>query len=108
MSQHWVDVGSIEKIPPGTGQLVMGAFEKPIAVFNVEGNFYAINAICPHMGGPLQSGVLNENVITCPWHGWTFCVDTGEADHPGGHRISTYQVKVQENKIWVGWLRNPG
>lgn len=86
----------------------MGPFDKPIALFNVDGQIYAVNAICPHMGGPLQSGHLKGNVIYCPWHQWSFCVDTGKADHPGGHQISAYSVDIRDGEIWVGWLKPAG
>lgn len=108
MGDRWVEVCPISELAPGSGRLVMGLFSKPIALFNVDGQFYAVNAICPHMGGPLQSGRLDGKVVSCPWHQWSFCVDNGEADHPGGHRISTYRVKLEAEKIWVGWLDQPG
>lgn len=108
MADHWVQVCHLNDVPPGTGRLVMGLFSKPVALFNVDGCFYAVNAICPHMGGPLQSGWLEGNVVFCPWHQWSFCVDSGEADHPGGHRISTYDVKVEAGSIWLGWLQSLG
>lgn len=104
----WIKVCHVEDIPSGSGRLVMGLYDKPIALFNVEGKFYAINAICPHMGGPLQSGILKGNVIFCPWHQWSFCIDTGEADHRGGHRISTYKVQIQKGAVMLEWLQNRG
>jgi nitrite reductase (NADH) small subunit len=105
---QWKKVCDVEDIPPGSGRLVMGLYDKPIALFNIEGSFYAINAICPHMGGPLQSGRLEGKVIYCPWHHWSFCVDTGEADHQGGHKVSIYQVQIQDGAVILGWLQNPG
>jgi len=50
----FVKVATVSEIPSGHGKLVMGPFEKPIALFNVNGEFYAINYICPHMGGLLE------------------------------------------------------
>ena len=101
----FVRVANVNDVPLGTGKLVMGPFEKPIALFNVEGEFYAINYICPHMGGPLGEGMLNGYVVTCPWHGWTFDVRTGLPDHPGGHSVSAYNVRLEGNEIYVGWLK---
>ena len=43
-----------------------------IAVWNVGGNFFAFQNVCPHRGGPVGEGELEGNVITCPWHGWSF------------------------------------
>ncbi len=102
---NFVKVATIDELPPGKGKLVMAQFEKPIALFNVNGEFYAINYICPHMGGPLGEEELKGYVVTCPWHGWTFDVRTGLPDHPGGHSVSAYNVRVEGNDILVGWLK---
>ncbi|HJZ87345.1 MAG TPA: Rieske 2Fe-2S domain-containing protein [Polyangia bacterium] len=104
-SERFIRVATVDEVPPGTGKLVMGLHAKPIALFNVEGAFYAINFICPHMGGPLASGRLTGTVVACPWHGWTFDVRTGQADHPGGHSVSAYQVEVRGRDVYVGWLK---
>ncbi len=53
----FVKVATRSEIAPGTGKLVI-AHDKPMALFNVNGEFYAINFICPHMGGPLSEGRL--------------------------------------------------
>jgi len=101
----FVKVAKVHEIPPGTGKMVIGLFDKPIALFNVDGAFYAINQICPHRGGPLAEGSLQGSVVACPWHGWTFDVRTGKPDHPGGHSVSAYEVRVERDEIHVGWLK---
>ena len=45
-----------------------------IALFNVDGTFYALDGVCPHQGGPLGQGTLEGCIVTCPWHGWQFDV----------------------------------
>ncbi len=105
MAVSFVRVAEVGEVPPGTGKLVIGPFDKPIALFNVDGEFYAINQICPHRGGPLGEGTLTGCVVTCPWHGWTFDVRTGQPDHPGGHSVAAYQVKVEGTTVCVGWLK---
>src|SRR5437762_1898734 len=62
------------------------------------------NAVCPHRGGPLAAGTLTGSVVGCPWHGWTFDVTTGQPDHPGGHSVAAYDVKVEGGVVYVGWL----
>ena len=91
---------------PGEGKLVV-VRDKPMALFNVNGEFCAINYICPHMGGPLGEGKLDGTVVSCPWHGWTFDVRTGLADHPGGHSVSAYEVVVEGDEVKIGWLKKP-
>jgi phenylpropionate dioxygenase-like ring-hydroxylating dioxygenase large terminal subunit len=59
------------------------------------------------IGGPLANGRLDGHVVACPWHGWTFDVRTGRPDHPGGHCVAAYQVKVRRSDIYVGWIKIP-
>ncbi len=101
----YVKVAKASEVPEGTGRLVMGPFEKPMALFHAGGRFYAINYVCPHMGGPLGEGALRGFVVACPWHQWTFDVRTGEPDHPGGHRVAAYETKVEGDDVYVGWLK---
>lgn len=100
-----VKAAKVGEIPPSMAKFVMGPFDKPMALFNVNGEYYAINWICPHMGGPLGAGTLNGYVVTCPWHGWTFDVRTGKPDHPGGHCVSAYETRVEDGYVYVGWLK---
>ena len=61
---------------PGTGvELSVGG--QAVALFNVEGAFYAISNTCLHRGGPLGQGYVEGRTVTCPWHSWTFDVATG-------------------------------
>ncbi len=104
METKFVKVATIRDIPPGHGKMVI-AHGKPMALFNVEGQFYAINQICPHMGGPLSEGTLQGKVVTCPWHKWSYYVDTGLPDHERGHSVAAYEVKIEGEDILIGWIR---
>ena len=72
-----------------------------IAVFNIEGLFYAISNSCIHKGGLLSKGFLDGDIVTCPWHGWKYSVKTGESSHEGGDSVNSYEVKIIEDKIFV-------
>ncbi|MBI2267091.1 MAG: Rieske 2Fe-2S domain-containing protein [Armatimonadetes bacterium] len=72
----FVRVAEITEIPPGAGKAVE-AGGRQIALFNVDGEFYAIDGVCAHKGGPLGDGDLEERIVTCPWHGWQYDVTTG-------------------------------
>ena len=100
----FVRVATVNEIPEGTVKHII-VHDKPMALARVEGQLYAVNAVCPHMGGPLASGKLDGCVIACPWHGWTFDVRTGLPDHPGGHSISAYEVRVEDEDVLVCWLK---
>ena len=70
-----------------------------IAVFNVDNKFHAIDNVCLHRGGPLGDGELNNNVVTCPWHGWNFNVETGENANNPSLCLNKYDVKVNGEDI---------
>jgi nitrite reductase (NADH) small subunit len=103
---HFTKVARLADLPPGTGMVFVGPFDKPRALFNVGGEVLAINAICPHRGGPLANGQLDGHVLACPWHGWTFDVRTGRPDHPGGHGVAAYEVEVRRSDVSVGWIKS--
>jgi nitrite reductase/ring-hydroxylating ferredoxin subunit/multimeric flavodoxin WrbA len=74
---------------------------KDIAVFNTDGNFCAISNICLHKGGPLSQGILEKNIVTCPWHGWKYNVQTGKSPHKGGDSVESFKVHTIGNKLYV-------
>ncbi len=74
---------------------------RTIAVANVEGEFYAINNTCLHRGGPLGQGELEENVVTCPWHGWQYDVTSGKVAMNPTVGVETYPIEVRGEDIFV-------
>lgn len=73
----WHTVANVADVPPGRGiEAVAG--DRIVALFNVEGEFFALDGVCPHQGGPLGKGDLQGCILTCPWHGWQFDVRSGE------------------------------
>jgi nitrite reductase/ring-hydroxylating ferredoxin subunit len=103
----FVKVATVGELADGAARHIV-VHGKPMALVKVNGEFFAVNAVCPHMGGPLASGRLDGCLLTCPWHGWTYDVRTGLPDHPGGHSISAYEVRVEGQDVLVGWLKHPG
>lgn len=75
--------------------------ETELAVFFIKGQFYAVQNECPHQHySALHEGILNGLELTCPMHGWTFDVSTGQAT-VGGGRLKRYAVKVVGNDVLV-------
>ena len=66
----------VDDLPPGSTQEVVHA-GRVIALFNVGGEIFALDGVCPHQGGPLGKGTLRDKIVTCPWHGWQFDVESG-------------------------------
>lgn len=95
-----IRIATVEEVPPGTGREV-AAGGRIIALYNVDGEFYAIDGICPHAGGPLGRGTLNGAVVTCPWHGWQFDVTSGQHCLNANIRQSAFAVTVRGTDIFV-------
>lgn len=74
---------------------------KAVAVANVAGEFHAINNSCLHRGGPLGQGVLEGNIVTCPWHGWEYDVTTGKVKQNPAVGVDCYRVEVRGEDIYV-------
>ncbi len=91
-----------------TGDVALGSAKmvevsgKKIAIFNVDGKYYAIDNTCTHRGGPLAEGALEGKEVTCPWHGAVFDVTTGEVLGPPAPKpVSRYEVRVSGKDIEV-------
>lgn len=83
-----------------------------ILLANVGGKFYAVDAVCPHMGGYLPIGKLENNIIICPVHGSQYDVTTGKLvkDVPsllkivtgGGSRdLNSYEVEIKDEEVFI-------
>jgi nitrite reductase/ring-hydroxylating ferredoxin subunit len=73
-----------------------------LLVANVGGQYRAIGSICTHEGGPLAEGDLYDSIVTCPWHGSEFDVETGEAVTPPAMEPEpVYEVRVEGDEIQV-------
>ncbi|MEM9943019.1 MAG: Rieske 2Fe-2S domain-containing protein [Planctomycetota bacterium] len=98
--QEFKTVGKVEDIPPSQGQAFQ-VDDRTVAVFNVDGEFLAIDDMCPHMGASLAAGHFDGEHVYCPWHAWGFDVRDGTwCDNPRV-KIDTFQVRVVEGAIQV-------
>jgi nitrite reductase/ring-hydroxylating ferredoxin subunit len=73
----WHTVCKAGDVRPGTG-LEAVAGDRIVALYNIDGEYFALDGVCPHQGGPLGKGDLQGCIVTCPWHGWQFDVRNGE------------------------------
>ena len=96
----FVKVASKSDIKSGEGKTV-SASGKEIALFNVDGQFFAVDNTCAHRGGPLGEGMLDGSVVTCPWHGWKYDVKNGNSVMPPGGRQKSFPVKVEGDDVLV-------
>ncbi|EMB15762.1 Rieske (2Fe-2S) protein [Rhodopirellula europaea] len=97
----WFKVACVADVPPGTGQMVI-ADDELIALFNIDGTFYAIDDACPHQGAPLSEGLVKGCVTVCPWHGAEFDVTNGRLlGGPGGGNVRSYTVKIEDDNVLI-------
>ena len=96
----FVEVASLEQIPPGKS-LVVKIADKDVALFNVAGNIYAIDDTCVHAGASLAAGKLDGAIVTCRAHGLKYDVRTGYAGGSPGFGVASHAVKVADGKIQV-------
>ena len=97
---NWIHIAAAGDLPPGAGgEFVAGG--RIIALFNVAGEFYALDGICPHQGGPLGKGSLAGCIVTCPWHGFQFDVTTGQHQTSKSLVHPRFPVKVEQDAVWV-------
>ena len=97
---EFVRVVAAAELPPGQAMeaLVNG---KPVALFNVSGEFHAISNTCVHRGGPLGKGAVDGKLVLCPWHAWAYDVTTGVSDVNPDLKVARYEVKVEDGQVLV-------
>lgn len=74
--------------------------KRDIALFRVNGEFFALSNLCRHAYGPLAQGFLDGYTVMCPWHGWRYDVRDGGTDHPNAN-VRTYEVGVRNGDVWI-------
>jgi nitrite reductase (NADH) small subunit len=93
-------VCTIDDLPEGLGR-TFWVDDKPIALFRVNSEVYAIDDTCPHMGASLGSGFVENDTVTCPWHFWRFRLADGKwADNPR-LGIGSYPARVVGNDVQI-------
>ncbi len=100
----WMDVCPLDEIAPGETQTVY-LEGKMVAVFNINGELYALNNRCSHARGPLSEGEIDtsECSVVCPWHYGKFDIKSGQpVDGVVNKPVETYQVEVRDGVVWVG------
>jgi nitrite reductase (NADH) small subunit len=97
---EFVTVARVEDVPPGSVTCVRVG-EEEIALAHVDGSFYATQAQCLHLKGPLGQGRLEDSVVTCPWHGWQYDLRTGENVFDRAIQLKTYPVRVEDGVVKV-------
>ena len=92
-------IDASELAPGNCRELSLGG--RAVALYNVDGTFYATTNTCIHRGGPLGQGMMDGCVVMCPWHAWTFDVRTGESTVNPDLKVASYPVKLEDGQVLI-------
>jgi NAD(P)H-dependent nitrite reductase small subunit len=99
---EFVAVVEANQIPLDRG-LSVNASGRELALFNIGGQFYALDGTCPHRGGPLGEGITEDGRVYCPLHGWEFDVKTGACINNPEKPVACFPARVLDGKVEI-WL----
>ena len=98
---EWIDVSAVDDLPPGSHQTV-DVDDVMVVVFNLDGEFYAIEDVCTHDGSEISSGCVIDGQIECPRHLARFDIKTGEVTAPPAYEpIDVFPVSVEQGMVRV-------
>ncbi|MDO8754160.1 MAG: non-heme iron oxygenase ferredoxin subunit [Anaerolineales bacterium] len=99
---EYIEIAPASELPNGE-RLFVDLGDKPIVIFNIAGQYYAIGDVCTHDDGPLGDGLIEGNHVVCPRHGAEFDIRTGQAvQMPAVVDIPAYPVQVRGGILFVG------
>lgn len=97
----FIKIAAIDEIPPGQAKLVEVAGNE-IALFNIGGQFHALDNSCTHVGGPLCEGEISGSEVTCPWHGAVFDIASGRVlGPPAVEPVNHYNLRIENGNIEI-------
>lgn len=79
--------------------MTIGRYE--VALFNVDGEYYALENVCPHQGSPIVDGFVEGRTVTCPWHAWCFDLRTGSLTLGEFAVIPRFEVRIEQDGIYL-------
>jgi pyruvate oxidase len=96
----WHRVLSVDDLPEGRVTTV-AAGHRSVALVHHDGEFAALDNHCPHQGGPLGEGSIENGLLRCPWHGYDYCPLDGKS--PGfDDEATTYPLEIRDGEVFVG------
>jgi nitrite reductase (NADH) small subunit/3-phenylpropionate/trans-cinnamate dioxygenase ferredoxin subunit len=96
-----ISAGRVEDIADGTSRVIVHQ-GRSIAIFRRGASFYAVDDVCPHMGGSIGMGWCRDgDSVVCPLHGWEFRLEDGSGVWPANARIASYPIRVEDDELFV-------
>jgi nitrite reductase/ring-hydroxylating ferredoxin subunit len=97
---EFVAVADAASLAPGSGRTVH-VKGREFALWNLDGQFYCLDDQCPHRGGPLGAGTMENGEVVCPLHGWSFDVRTGACSIRSDRPVKTYPTRVVNGQVEI-------
>jgi nitrite reductase (NADH) small subunit len=97
----YVKLAAESELPPKGQAKEFQLGDKMICIANIDGTITAMDNVCLHVGGPLGQGVIEGGKIICPWHGWQYDPQTGQAGHNPNARVPVYPIKIENGDLLI-------
>ena len=99
---EFIKVAKTAELAPGRGMVVEVA-GRAIALFNCHGQYFALDNVCAHRGGPIGEGYVDcaNGTVQCPWHGWTFALASGVSPVNALAKVESFDVQVEGDEIKI-------
>lgn len=88
-------------LPPQNEAREFQCGDKMICVANVNGTISAMDNVCLHRGGPIGQGLVEKGKVVCPWHGWAWDPQSGQAAHNPNARVIVYPLKIEGEDVLI-------
>jgi nitrite reductase (NADH) small subunit len=94
-------VAEVSSLPPGQGRTVH-VKGREFALYNLDGQFYALAEACPHRAGSLGAGCLESGTVYCPMHGWGFDLKTGACQNNPERPVQSFPTRIVDGQVEIG------
>jgi nitrite reductase (NADH) small subunit len=98
---EFVSVCAASQLPRVNEVAEFTAGGRAICVGNIDGTIAVLDGVCPHEGGPLGEGLIEDGCVVCPWHGYSFNLRTGACPQEDGMRTQVLEARVENGELKV-------
>lgn len=95
-----IKVADLNELADGSSKIV-DIQGRPVAIFRIKGQYFAIANNCLHRGGPLGEGEVHNYEVTCPWHGWKYNLLDGSFSLIPTLKVKTYPVTASPDGVFI-------
>lgn len=97
---EFIKICALSDIPPSE-PLIVEINGEPVALCRIGEQVYALEDVCPHQGASFEGGEIEDEVLTCPLHGWRANICTGQSLEAPSLKIKTYDTKIEGGNVYV-------